>query len=213
MNARPWGLVFAVFLAVSGASQEFNYTMPSHSTSSASYSASTASSSSTSAEEVRRRTTAAVPIVTTTLPFKAGRYRSGEIEALRGNLSAATTTLRAPVCGGTFSFCSIEYDSDSDGRPDCCTPDNNPVCECLDECRDVCGVNYRGVVSCFTDPKYGVQCHCSKTPPTCYRLDITPNTTQPPAAGGGGNILVYLFVLGTILFGLAGAVHFLHRTR
>jgi hypothetical protein len=128
-------------------------------------------------------------------------------------MTMTTTTLS--TCGGTDLYCSVEYDSTGDGRPDCCTADNNPVCGgCLSHCIEQCGEEYVGVATCFMDEKAGPFCQCTEIMPSCYEpLKTTttlPATRQPQKPG---NIMMYLFVLGTVILALAASVHFVYKTK
>jgi len=130
-----------------------------------------------------------------------------------GGMTITTTT--ASTCGGTNIYCSVEYDSTADGKPDCCTAENNPVCAgCLEHCVEYCARGFVGVATCFVDERAGPVCHCAKVSPSCYSIAFTPSTQQasePP--GKTSNNMVYMLVLSLIVVTFAAAVHFVYKTK
>lgn len=219
-------MVLACSLAVA-AQEEIESTDQELSTSSTS----TSTTSSTTTEEEAVTTTTAdpnrftrvtegrqprEPHVTVSLPIKDSRQailqRIAEIRAAQGTIP----DVESDVCGYSEQICSVEFDSTFDGEPDCCSTQDNPACEkCLTECVKECTSQSKGVSTCFFDESYGNFCECADGPPTCYEIPPgqTTTTVQPEQQPKkGGNITAYLLVLGTLVFGLAAAVHFVYKT-
>jgi hypothetical protein len=131
----------------------------------------------------------------------------------------ATTSTTAsanppPLCGGTDAYCSVEFDSTGDGRPECCTGENNPVCAgCLGYCLDYCGKGFVGLSSCFMDNSSQPMCQCSQAGPTCNARAYVPTTSETqPGNTGPGNTIYYLLSFGCILAAIAFASAFTRRT-
>ncbi|MBU0762857.1 MAG: hypothetical protein KKD39_07505 [Candidatus Altiarchaeota archaeon] len=129
-----------------------------------------------------------------------------------------TTTTIWKICGSKFE-CTVEYDADIDGKKDCCTPNDNPICSsCFASCRMKCGEQNQGISKCFMGVENNSICECSGSPPTCYILknevtkkDPTTTTLTEDAVVDQSNILYYLLGIGLMVFVLYAAVNFVHK--
>ncbi|HHQ45304.1 MAG TPA: hypothetical protein ENN13_04100 [Candidatus Altiarchaeales archaeon] len=118
------------------------------------------------------------------------------------------------LCGLSPYICSVEFDFNEDGRPDCCNPENNPACGlCFEKCMLDCGVRGLGLHKCLGGGEIAIVCECAKTNPACYDIshikrveDETPITIQAPPGGSGGYRL--FFAIMFMLLVLLGVYHY-----
>ena len=129
-------------------------------------------------------------------------------------VSTTTSTTLQELCGGRNDICIVEFDSNGDGRPECCGVENSTVCsQCIDYCREHCGGRSLRVNTCFIDGNSNPFCQCSPGAPTCYAPDPGQTTTTQAVQeeSGSGNMLVYAALFGLILVLVAAAHRFAER--
>jgi len=149
-----------------------------------------------------------------TLPEKLGRYTSEDRKAV-ANFTPPPVDLTPEnlrICGGTPLYCMVDFDSTGDGKLECCTGENNVVCKgCRDYCVRECGMEDRGVRSCFMAETTPL-CQCSNQTPTCYTLPaLLAKKAKPVSETAGINALFYIVLLGIMLLAIAGAAYFAQR--
>ncbi|MFH0861983.1 MAG: hypothetical protein V1875_03035 [Candidatus Altiarchaeota archaeon] len=130
-------------------------------------------------------------------------------------ITATTYTLpENRICGATEYVCSVEYDADANGKPDCCNPENHPVCAgCLEHCMSYCAGENAGVISCFGNSSTKILCQCSDNLPSCYR-PLNPQTTTTLGdreKAKGTSPMTYLMILAIGFIALVAAVKFAHK--
>jgi hypothetical protein len=153
------------------------------------------------------------------LPPKVGRYTPEEIQKAIGEYKESkgietTTTTMPPICGGTNDYCIVEYDSTGDGKLECCTEADHPVCKgCLETCKKECAQKWTGVKSCFMDAKSGPFCQCTENLPTCYTFQMPPTTTTlaKNQENMASKSLFYIIFFGLLLAAAIAAVKFSNR--
>jgi hypothetical protein len=119
-----------------------------------------------------------------------------------------TTTL---YCGNDMEVCYVENDISGDGIPECCTPNNNPVCrQCLNQCARICHARGEGIKFCFgSNISFGCECTDGKAP-TCYTTTttmISAQSTLPEVDGGVKESQMVRYVAYFLI--LAGAFGFI----
>ena len=117
-------------------------------------------------------------------------------------------------CGGTEFLCSVEYDADGNGKPDCCTGENQPVCKgCYEYCKGYCAGWNVGLLSCFGNESTKILCQCAKVLPSCF-APLNPQTTTTVGAGqapAGSRMTLYLILLSIGFLALVAAVKFANK--
>ena len=133
-----------------------------------------------------------------------------------GTIKPGESSESTNFCGGSDLFCAMEFDGGGDGKPDCCTKDNNPVCmKCLDECVAKCAKQEQGLITCFMSDETPV-CQCNNNRPTCYALrriggGIGEDIESQQQTGGGNQIFYYILAFGFVLAALAVSVQFVYK--
>jgi hypothetical protein len=138
----------------------------------------------------------------------------GKVEA-RLTTTTTSTTIRAmkDLCGGTDLYCSVEYDMNNNGKNDCCSVKDNPVCAgCLEECKTLCAKNYEGVKTCFMD-RGASKCDCTRNLPTCYQIDLSnaPAEVREQGQSGGMSTGWYVLMFFLLIVGMSLAAKFANR--